>query len=96
MNSFFILERSRTSIYFGKRSHRFTSFQKKGLHYINTQKQLILTFDDCINDNLNVKIDLFVVVFLGSKRNRGYIHNLFLSKKEEKGVFPCLKPRFTI
>ena len=74
----------------------FNVYQKKGLHYINTPKQLILNFDDCINDNFNVKIDRFVVVFLGSKRNRGYIHNLFLSKKEEKGVFPRLKPRFTI
>ena len=80
MHSFFILERPRTSIYLGKRSHRFTSFQKKGLHYINTPKQLILNFDGCINDNFNVKIDRFVVVFLGSKRNCGYTLFLFLLK----------------
>ena len=66
MNSFFILERPRTSIYLGKRSHQFTSFQKKGLHYINTPKQLMpkgLNFYDTVNDNVNVKIVIVLLLF---------------------------------
>ena len=86
--------------FLGKRSHRFTSFQKKGLHYINTPKQLILDFYDCINANFNVKIVIVLLLFSlrGSKINCGYSHNLFLSKKkeEENAVLPCLKPSFTI
>ena len=82
MNSFFILERSRT---WGYRKTLttiyFISFRNKGfenpLHYIKTPKQLILDFYDCKNDNFHLKsfvvvvvvvVFLFFFVFLKCKR----------------------------
>ena len=78
-------------------------FQKEGvenrLHYINTPNQLILDFYDCKNDNFHVKsviVLLLLFFFFCSKINCGYTHNLFLSKKVKKNVFPCLNPSLSI
>ena len=66
---------------------------------MNTPKQLILNFYDCINDNFNVKIVIVLLsgFFFWLDMNCGYTHYLYLrKKKEEKGVFPRLKASFTI
>ena len=65
------------------------------IHYINTPKQLILDFYNCINDNFNVKIVIVLLLFfLAQKINCGYIHNLFLSKKRGKGCFSLSETQF--
>ena len=77
-------------------------FQKEGVLKIDcitltrpSSKSWIFTTVKMTIFTLNC--DSFVCLFVfGSKINCGYTHNLFLSKKVKKNVFPCLSPSFGI
>ena len=62
---------------FRKRSHRFTSFQKKGFHYINSSKQLIMNFYNCINDNFNAEIVIVLLLFISWLKNKLWVATIY-------------------